>query len=153
MLKNNDAVQAIREFFAQIDRLKELDVIRSDVLLGDIGEYLCSVAYSNFTGASSKTQKGIDGELDGQTVQIKFSNSPDAKNLDLGNPEKYQNLIVVLGPQSAHREDGIEGDFIFYRFSAQEVKEKFKVKKGYTLTKNKHFKEHDRIFPSSTCPP
>ena len=81
--------------------------------------------------------------LEGKKIQIKFSDSPYAKNIDLGNPLKYDELIVVLGKKSAHRmqNDSEEADFIFYNFSSKEVNDKFKVDCGYKLSKKKHFKK------------
>lgn len=75
-------------------------------------------------------------------MQIKFSNSPDAKNIDLGDPDAYQVLIVVLGSESAHRmEDDIDADFLFYQYDSAEVKAHFSVNSGYKLSKSKHYKK------------
>lgn len=145
---NHIKVKAVSDFFTHISVLKNLDVIRSDVVLGDIGEFLCTLVYTDLTLCTSKTQKGIDGKLGQEDVQIKFSNSSYAKNINLGNPNRdnYDSLILVLGKDSAHRESGLKGDFIFYRYTSQEVRDNFSVTKGFKFSKTKHFKEHEHIF-------
>jgi hypothetical protein len=141
-------IMAIRDFFTQLAELRNLGVVRSDVVLGDIGEFLCTLVYEDLILSTSKTQSGIDGRLGLEDVQIKFSNSSDAKNIDLGNPSKdtYDSLILILGKDSAHREAGLEGDFIFYRYTSKEVLDKFSVKCGFKFSKTKHFKRHEHVF-------
>lgn len=145
---NQKKVKAIRDFFAHLAVLRTLGVVRSDVVFGDIGEFLCTLVYTDLTLCTSKTQKGIDGKLGREDVQIKFNNSSDAKNIDLGNPEKdkYDSLILVLGKDSAHRKNGLEGDFIFYRYTSQEVRDNFSVSSGFKFSKTKHLKEHEHVF-------
>lgn len=144
-------IQAIKEFFENIELLKELKIVRSDVLFGDIGEFLCTVVYDGLILEEQKTNTGFDAKLGTKKVQIKFSDSSDAKNIKLGNPNEYEMLIVVLGKNSAHRMTGDSNDdYIFYRFSKEEVINKFKIKSGYTLSKTKHFKKAEKNFTIST---
>ena len=145
--------KAIKNFFDSIKKLKELGIIRSDTILGDIGEYLCQTVFPNLKLVDEKTKQGHDALENGKKVQIKYSGSIDTKNIDLGNPSKYDELIVVLKRDSIHiyKEDRKrDKDFYFYRFSSQEVKEKFKIKNDkYTLSKNKHFKKAVEVYAVS----
>jgi hypothetical protein len=139
--------QAIRSFFNCLDLLKQLKVIRSNVLFGDIGEFLCTIVFEGLKLVDAKTEVGFDAWLDGKKVQIKFSDSSDAKNISLGNPDKYELLIVVLGSNSAHRMfDDTEDDYLFYKYSSKEVVEKFIVESGYKLSKTKHFKKSEKQY-------
>jgi hypothetical protein len=63
---------------------------------------------------SGKTNIGYDACHIEKKVQIKFSNSKDAKNIDLGNPLEYDELIVVLGKKRAYRmNDDENSDYLF----------------------------------------
>ena len=143
----DDQQQAIHSFFKSLDRLKELRVIRSDVIFGDIGEFLCTIVFEGLTLVNEKTKGGFDAWHEGKKVQIKFSDSSDAKNIDLGSPSQYEILIVVLGRKSVHRMSGdTDYDYLFYKFSSIEVIEKFKVESGYKLSKTKHFKMSEKQY-------
>jgi hypothetical protein len=144
---NDTQNQALQIFFKSLDLLKSLNIVRSDVIFGDIGEFLCTVVFEGLTLVSEKTNAGFDAHLRDQKVQIKFSNSSDAKNIDLGDPQNYQQLIVVLGRNSAHRMDGDpDTDYLFYMFSSNEVKEHFTTATGYKLSRTKHFKKADKEY-------
>lgn len=139
--------KAIRSFFNSLNLLKQLNIIRSDVIFGDIGEFLCTIVFVGLQLVREKTNEGFDAILDQKKVQIKFSDSSDAKNIDLGNPDQYEILIIVLGKKSAHRmHDDSDADYLFYKFSSNEVMSKFKVASGYTLSKTKHFKKSEKQF-------
>jgi len=143
--------EAIQNFFKSLKVLRRIDVVRSDVILGDIGEFLCTAAFPGLQLVPEKTKEGYDAYFNKKKVQIKYSNSHDAKNIDLGKPEKYQELIVVLGKNSAHRMAGEpDVDYIFYRYSNSEVIERFKVASGYKLSKTKHFKKAEEQYEINT---
>jgi hypothetical protein len=142
-----DEKKAIQNFFESLKVLRKMNIVRSDVILGDIGEFLCTVTFSGLQLVPEKTNEGYDAYLNKKKVQIKYSNSPDSKNIDLGNPDNYQELIVVLGRDSAHRMAGEpDVEYVFYRYSSSEVIEKFKVNSGYKLSKTKHFKKAEKQF-------
>jgi len=134
--------QAIKLFFNILQLLKKTNIVRSDVIFGDIGEFLCTKIFTGLTLVPSKTNPNVDAHFrNGKRVQIKFSNSSDAKNIDLGNPNEYDELIVVLGSNSVHRMDGeSDADYVFYQYTSAEVIEKFQVTSGYKLSKKKHYK-------------
>ncbi|MDD4929897.1 MAG: hypothetical protein PHP85_11520 [Gallionella sp.] len=141
-------IQAIKKFYESVESLKKLNVIRSDVIFGDIGEFLCSVVHEGLLLEDKKTNPGFDATLGGKTVQIKHSDSSAAENIDLGNPKKYDMLIVVLGKNSAHRmANDADADYLFYSFSSSEVQERFKIPSGgYKLSRTKHFRPSDKKF-------
>ena len=138
---------SIKIFYQTIDLLKSLNVIRSDSVFGDIGEYLCTLVFDELELVPEKTNEGFDAKIENKKIQIKFSNSKDAKNIDLGSPDKYDILIVVLGKNSAHRMvDDSNEDFIFYKYTSEEVKQKFTVQSGYKLSKTKHYKKSEKQY-------
>lgn len=144
---NQSQKQDIRDFFAILKKLKESKIIRSDVIFGDIGEFLCTNVFDGLKLTEHKTNEGYDAFFNEKKIQIKFSNSTDATNIDLGNPSQYEELIVVLGKQSAHRmKDDHNSDYLFYKFSRHEVESNFKVKSGYKLSKTKHFKKAEQRY-------
>ena len=150
-MKNNEKnIKAIETFFNSINELKSLKIIRSDTIFGDIGEYLCQVVFNDLRLVKEKTNEGYDALENGNKIQIKYSGSQGRKNIDLGDPNKYDELIVVLKKESAHIfKDDIKKnkDYYFYRFSSEEVKEKFKTKNGdYMLSKTKHIKEAIQVY-------
>jgi hypothetical protein len=143
-------VQAINDFFQSLSVLRKLNIVRSDVVLGDIGEFLCTVVFDGLELVEGKTNRGYDAMLGGKKIQIKFSDSPDAKNIDLGNPLLYDALILVLGKRSAHRmPDDSDADYIFYKFSKADIG-KFKVTSGYKLSKLKHFRKSIKEYRFTT---
>ncbi len=140
----------LKKFFETLQELRTIGIVRSDVILGDIGEFLCTVVFQGLKLVSEKTNKGYDALYNEKKVQIKFSNSKDAKNVDLGNPSKYDELIVVLGKESVHRmNNDKDSDYLFYRYECKEVKDKFRVASGHKLSKTKHFKKSEKSYSLS----
>lgn len=137
------------QFYELIKELRNEGIVRSDNIFGDIGEYLCTQIYPNLTLVQSKTNPGYDATEEGKKIQIKFSDSCDAKNINVGKPDEYDVLIVVLGPKSAHRykNDDIsrKDKILFYRFTSLEVKENFKTENNhYSLSRTKQFKPAEK---------
>lgn len=134
----------LHQFYELIKELRNEGIVRSDNIFGDIGEYLCTQIYPNLTLVQSKTNPGYDATEEGKKIQIKFSDSCNAKNINVGKPDEYDVLIVVLGPNSVHRykkEDcSRKGKILFYRYTNQDVKKKFITKKGFSLSQTKQFK-------------
>jgi len=70
-MKSKQQEEAIIIFFNSLEQLKELKVVRSDVIFGDIGEFLCTVVFENLSLVEEKTKEGYDALIDGQeTVQV-----------------------------------------------------------------------------------
>ncbi|MCD9468559.1 hypothetical protein [Photobacterium iliopiscarium] len=146
---DNTCKKAIDDYFNAIDKLKKLGIVRSKNTVGDIGEFLCTVAYPELRLDSKKTTEGYDAILDEKKIQIKYRNSQDGNNIDLGFPEKYNEIIVVLGIDSAHRMIGdSDEDFLFYRFTSQEVKDHMVMPSGkkYSLSKTKHIRPAEKTM-------
>lgn len=112
---------AIAGFFASVLQLEAVGVIRSSRFLGDIGEFLCKEAF-DVTLASQLRQAGHDGMDKSGRVQIKFNNSTEGNNINVGDPKGYETLVIVVGPQSKLREDDHgPHEFRLYRYSNEDV--------------------------------
>ena len=131
----------LHQFYELIKELRKVGIIRSDNIFGDIGEFLCNQVYLNLTLVQSKTNPSYDATENGRKMQIKFSDSTKAKNIHVGDPTKYDELIVVLGPNSVHRYKkenySRKGKILFYRYTNKDVKERFITKKGVFSFANK----------------
>lgn len=112
---------AIAAFFEAVDMLEKVKVIRSSRFLGDIGEFLCADTFGAEL-VSGLREPGHDAMHEDRRVQVKFNNSPTGNNINVGAPDKYEELIVVIGPRSKLREaDHRPGEFRFYRFTSEQV--------------------------------
>ncbi len=129
---------AIARFFEAVERLEELDVIRSSRFLGDIGEFLCADTFGTVL-ADELRLPGYDGTHEGKRVQVKFNNSPTGNNINVGDPDKYEELVVILGPRSKLREaDHGQGEFRVYRFESNDVR-------PWCTGKNKYYCAKERL--------
>lgn len=132
-----DQKSAIAQFFQAVERLEELGVIRSSRFLGDIGEFLCADTFGTVL-VDELRLPGHDGIHEGKRVQVKFNNSHTGNNINVGSPEKYEEVVVVLGPKSKLREaDHRPGEFRFYRFASGEVKPWRTTKGSYYCAKER----------------
>ena len=57
----------------------------------------------------------------GFKVQIKYGGSKKT-NIDLGNPDIYQEIYVVLGKDSVVRKHQAEADFLVYKLTSDDIK-------------------------------
>jgi len=121
-------------FFDAVKKLRDSKVIRSDKYLGDIGEYICQKLYG-ITLNHSGREKGYDGTLNGEKYEVKFHNSLTRTNVYFGDPEFYDFLFVVLGPDSLLRPTHEKQDFLIYKITSKYVKEYFEQKSGYCCGK------------------
>lgn len=117
----NDDKQAIQCFFDAVNKLKDLNIIRSDKYLGDLAEYISAYFY-DIELAESGRQPGHDGHDQEGRVQVKYHGSITRTNIDLGKPGEYETLLVVLGPNSLLRSTEYNHDFLIYRMSANQVR-------------------------------
>lgn len=124
----------IRDFFACAAKLLDAEVVRSDKLLGDIGEWLCVRKYG-LVLAESGRNPGFDGHIGEEKIQVKVHNSPKGTNLSVGDPEKYDRLIVLIGPRSRLRYKDSVNSFHVYHFSADEVQTLMARKSGHFCAK------------------
>ncbi|MBF0387987.1 MAG: hypothetical protein HQL20_09075 [Candidatus Omnitrophica bacterium] len=119
---NKDQDRAIISFFQAVAELQKTGVSRSSRYLGDIGEFLCSQAFAGFELTPHLREPGHDAVLGDKTVQVKFHNSPTRNNIDVGNPEKYDLLFVVIGPESRLKEAShLPIEFRIYTYSRKKI--------------------------------
>lgn len=121
--------RAIDTFFSAVETLRQLGVIRSGKYLGDIAEFLCCNLL-HMELAKSKKQTGHDGMIQGLRCQVKFSGGAST-TVDLGKPDAYDRLIIVLGPDSALRPPGLSRRWIIYNVPSEVVIEKVPHRDGY----------------------
>jgi hypothetical protein len=118
----HDQETAITAFFDAVGKLEQVKVIRSSRFLGDISEFLCAEMFGTSL-VSDLRQPGHDGIQEDRRVQVKFNNSPTGNNINVGNPDKYEELIVVIGPRSKLREiEHGKDEFRFYCFTSDDVR-------------------------------
>lgn len=128
---------AISAFFDSVSKLEAVGVIRSSRFLGDIGEFLAREGFG-VTLVNQLRQAGYDGTDQDGKVQIKFNNSTEGNNINVGNPKDYETLIVVIGPRSKLREeDHGPNEFRLYRYSKGEVKSWESKSGGYYCAKER----------------
>ena len=131
---NSSEKKLIQEFFASTFKLLDAGIVRSDKILGDLGEWICTKQY-DLKLASSGRNPGFDGYIGKKKVQVKVHNSPKGTNMSAGNPAKYDELIVLIGPRSKLRIGSVSDSFHVYRFTAKEVNEKMKRDSGHYCAK------------------
>ena len=112
---------ALHQFFAAQKTLNQLGVIHSRDYIGDIGRYLCRAVY----GMQPAEKAGYDGIVGGSRVLVRINNCPTGTPVRVGAPRNFDELIVVLGPNSWLRPAGAAAGLLFYRFTQQEVLEQF----------------------------
>jgi len=87
--------------------------------------------------STNKREETIDGVIGDKTVQIKYSDSQTIKNIDIGEAEKYDIIILVLSNNSNHFPEKCDSNFVMYKIEYEVL---FKIsikttKHKYTLTK------------------
>ena len=134
----NEANQLILEFFTIVDKLKSMNVVWSDRYLGDIGEFLAARKYG-VKLSDNLREPTIDGYIGKQSVQIKYSGSPTGTNINVGNADFYDILILVLTNSSLHYPDDAEFDLVTYKIDMSDlIREQLKTEKGnYYISKSK----------------
>ena len=141
---NQETKEALKQFFSAQKKLNQLGIIRSRDYIGDIGKYLCTVMYDL---ELTRRRAGYDGMIGSSKIQVRFNNCPIGTKVRLVVPIKFDELIVVLGPNSSLRPENLQDDFIFYRFSREEVLEKFKTPGGnYIGGKDVFSQGHDKVL-------
>jgi hypothetical protein len=112
--------EAITNFHSAIKELRNVGVIRSDRYLGDLGEFLCADEFG-INLATNLREVGHDGLRNTIKVEIKYGGG-SKKNIDLGNPNNYEEVYIVLGKESVIRPIVDDADFLVYKLSATQVK-------------------------------
>lgn len=124
---NPETQEALKAFFAAQKKLNQLGIIRSKNYIDDIARYLCQVMYNmELVGRHA----GYDGMIGTSKVQVKMNNCPTGTPVRVVEPLEFDELIAVLGPNCHLRPADIPEDFIFYRFTKEEVLSTFKSSEG-----------------------
>ncbi|MDH2208674.1 hypothetical protein N5J53_16820 [Empedobacter sp. GD03644] len=89
----------LSKFFQATKELQEHKIIRSSKYTGDIAEYLCKEIYG-LTLCESQREIGYDAIKDELKYQIKINNSSQKTNQEIGNPEKYDVLLLLITSES-----------------------------------------------------
>ncbi len=124
---NSSQVTAIRKFTETVAELREQGIVRSHRYLGDLGEFLCAEVFA-IDLTTNLRQPGLDGWRGELPVQIKYHGGKST-TVDLGDPAHYDEVYVVLGPDSVIRPDGYVEEFLIYQLSAAQVR-KFASENG-----------------------
>ena len=137
---------AIKEFFEKVSKLTELSIIHSDKYLGDIAEFITACFY-NIELAESGREPGHDGVNEDGKVQIKYHGSITRTNIDLGNPDEYETMFVVLEPNSLLRSNRYQEDFLLYRLSSEQVRQHINEKtQTYSCGKSAFNYQPDKVL-------
>ena len=143
---DNEAEEALKQFFSAQKKLNQLGIIHSRDYIGDIGRYLCQAVY-DMEPVKSPWQAGYDGTIDSSKVQVRINNCPHGTPVRLAEPAEYDEVIVVLGPNCFLRPENVDGDFIFYRFTREEALKRFKFLSGrYVGGKSSFAEGHDKVL-------
>ena len=138
------AKEALREFFSTVRKLNRLGIVRSKNYVDDIGRHLCRVVYGM---EPAGWKAGYDGTIGESWIRVRFNNCPVGTPVRPGDPTGYDELIVILGPNCFLRPDDIGADLVFYRFTAEEVEEKFKAASGgYSGGRSVFAQGHDKVL-------
>jgi hypothetical protein len=130
---NPRQILALRSFTSAVKELGAAGVTRSHRYLGDIAEFLCADAFG-INLAKNLREVGYDGHREQIKVQIKYNGSKKT-NVDLGNPLHYQEVYIVLGPESVVRPIFHLAEFLVYRFTSDEVMHMRTAKGKYSCAK------------------
>jgi hypothetical protein len=123
---------ALRGFFAAQARLAELGVIHSRDYIGDIARYLCTIVYG-LKPKRSRRPAGYDGTIGAAKTRVLVNNCPTGTKVRLVEPLEFEHLVVVLGPNSTLRPEGLEETFVLYRFTMDEAIERFRTPGGHYI--------------------
>lgn len=121
---------ALRDFFTAQRKLHEFGVIGSKHYIDDIGVYLCSRIYRLEPVIKKGKDLGYEGLIDTSRIAVRLTNCPTGTPVRIAAPVSFDELIVVLGPNSWMRPEGINAEFITYRLSKEEVLDRFRESNG-----------------------
>jgi hypothetical protein len=141
---------SLKQFFSAQKSLGELGVIKSRDYLGDIGRYVCTLVYG-LKVPKVRGRLGYDGKIGRSRVAVRLNNCPVGNPVRLAEPFDFDELIVVLGPNCLLRPEGVASDFIFYRFTPEEIRKRFKkTRSGYVGGRGVFDRTYDRVLNITT---
>lgn len=135
----------INTFLTITAELRKEGLFRSDKYLGDIGESICAHLY-DLTLCESGREEGHDAIKNGEKYQIKFQNSETKTNFNFGNPDKYDFVLLVVGPACKLKKHTANKEFAIYKFSSEHVRNNFKRSTGYMCGKDFLPNTPDNLF-------
>jgi hypothetical protein len=127
---NEKVKSALRDFFEAQGKLHELGVIGSKHYIDDIAVYLCSKIYGMEPVGKGEKGLGYEGLIGASRVAVRLTNCPTGTPVRIPAPVAFDELIVVLGPNSWMRPEGINAEFITYRLGKEEVLDRFRESNG-----------------------
>jgi hypothetical protein len=135
--------EALGQFFAAQRKLNQLGIIHSRDYVGDIARYLCTVVYGM---EPAGRRASCDGTIGPSRIRVCFNNCPVGHPVKLDEPLEYDEAIVVLGPNSSLRPEGVDAEFILYRFDRDEISARFKTPRGQFVGRRDAFAQgYDRV--------
>ena len=146
----HEVADSLKRFFSAQKSLNELGIIHSRDYIGDIGRYVCTLTYG-LKVPKGRRPTGYDGKIGKSRVAVRINNCPVGTPVRLPESLDFDELIVVLGPNCFLRPEGVASDFIFYRFSPEEVRERFKkTKSGYVGGRDTFDRTYDKALNIAT---
>ena len=143
---NQEEADALKQFFSAQKRLNELGIIHSRDYIGDIGRHLCQLVYG-MELPKGRPPAAYDGMIGESRVAVRINNCPIGTPVRLMEPLDFDEVIVILGPSCFLRPAGVASDFIFYRFSPEQARERFKeTKGGYVGGRGAFDRSYDRAL-------
>ena len=124
---------ALRDFFTAQGKLHEFGVIGSKHYIDDIAVYLGSELYGMEPVEKGQKGLGYDGMIGDSKVAVRLTNCPTGTPVRIPAPVAFDELVVVLGPKSWMRPEGIDAEFICHRLGKEEVLERFQESNGMYL--------------------
>lgn len=124
---------ALKSFFTAQGKLHEFGVIGSKHHIDDIAVYLGSDVYGMEPVGKGQKGLGYEGLIGDSKIAVRLTNCPTGTPIRIPAPVTFDELIVVLGPKSWMRPEGIDADFICYRLGKDEVLDRFKESNGMYL--------------------
>jgi hypothetical protein len=124
---------ALKSFFSAQGKLHEFGVIGSKHYIDDIVVYLCSEIYGMEPVGKGQKSLGYEGLIGASRVAVRLTNCPTGTPIRIAAPVAFDELIVILGPNSWMRPEGIDAEFICYRLGKEEVLERFRESNGMYL--------------------
>lgn len=111
----------INKFFEITKELQKSGVIWSTDYIGNIGEFIATDIYGIKLSKSGR-EKSLDGiDKNNRKVEIKFHNGSNRNNIILSgykDNQNFEDLIVILGPDSKIKPDNIPKDcYVIYRIN------------------------------------
>ena len=141
-----EIADSLKQFFSAQKRLNELGIIHSRDYIGDIGRHLCQLVYG-MELPKGRPLAAYDGMIGESRVAVRINNCPIGTPVRLMEPLDFDELIVILGPGCFLRPAGVASDFIFYRFSPEQARERFKeTKGGYVGGRGAFDRAYDKVL-------